>query len=200
MSNTVVFPEFVDFKSIGRFYREITVTEKCDGTNAQVYIEDDGQTMWVGSRTKWITPTDDNCGFAGWCSKNKEELLKLGAGHHFGEWAGKGVQKRYGNFLPEKRFYLFNAGRWVMSGQPKTEKQFYAPSCCYVVPILYQGIFCEAAIQNALNGLRTNGSVIAPGCMKPEGLVVYHSAADTYFKITCENDHMPKSMVPVHMN
>lgn len=42
---------------------DFDLTEKIDGTNAQVYIADDGRVV-AGSRTRWISPEDDNFGFA----------------------------------------------------------------------------------------------------------------------------------------
>lgn len=40
----------------------------------------------------------------------------------------------------------------------------------------------------ALEQLRTRGSVAAPGFMKPEGVVVFHTASQQLFKVTLEND------------
>jgi hypothetical protein len=86
------------------------VTEKLDGTNAQVHITDDGR-IFAGSRNRWITPDADNFGFARWVAEHEEELRALGPGSHYGEWWGSGIQRRYG--LDEKRFSLFNVGRWT---------------------------------------------------------------------------------------
>ncbi len=92
--------EFVPFPKIARLSREVVVTEKIDGTNAQICVNDDMTDIVAGSRSRWITPVDDNFGFARWAQDNKQELLKLGPGSHFGEWWGAGVQRRYG--LAEK--------------------------------------------------------------------------------------------------
>ncbi len=182
-------PKFTAMPKIGRLSRGCTVTEKIDGTNASIYIgnEEDGTAdlFLVGSRTRWITPTDDNYGFAKWAYANKEELLKLGPGHHFGEWWGLGIQRKYG--LTEKRFSLFNVNRWRDGRDPR-------PSCCGVVPILYEGLFEASAIDAALNGLRLAGSVAAPGFMQPEGIVVYHQATKTLFKKTLDKDESPKGL------
>lgn len=40
--------------------------------------------------------------------------------------------------------------------------------------------------------LRDEGSVAAPGFMKPEGIVVFHVAAGVSFKKTLEKDDQPK--------
>lgn len=171
--------EFIGFPKISRFNRDIVVTEKIDGTNAQIYIGEDGEFL-TGSRTRWITPEDDNFGFSRWAHEHKEELLTLGVGSHFGEWWGSGIQRRYG--LAEKRFSLFNTERW------STER----PACCHVVPILYQGPMSKHNIDYLLSALIVRGSLAAPGFMKPEGIVIYHTHARTSFKVTLEGDDTGK--------
>lgn len=171
---------FEEFPKIARLSREIIVTEKIDGTNAQIEILDDGQIL-TGSRTRYITPDDDNFGFAAWVADNADELRQLGTGRHFGEWWGSGIQRRYG--VPDKRFSLFNAVRW---GDVR-------PECCRVVPVLYRGPFDTAAIDDCIARLASSGSVAAPGFMKPEGVIVYHAASRTMFKKTLERDSEPKS-------
>ena len=176
--------EFKKFPKIARLNREIVVTEKIDGTNAQITITDDGQFL-IGSRTRWITPIDDNYGFAAWALTNKDELLKLGVGSHFGEWWGSGCQRGYGLQKGEKRFSLFNTERW---------NEYTMPKCCSVVPVLYSGMFNQQSINECIEDLRCNGSKASPGFMKPEGVVIWHSSARCGFKITLEKDEMPKSL------
>ena len=77
--------EFVEFKKIYRVSRPCVITEKIDGTNAQICITEDNQVL-AGSRSRWITPESDNFGFARWAAEHQEELLKLGTGTHYGEW------------------------------------------------------------------------------------------------------------------
>ena len=173
--------QFEAFDKIPRLRRGCVITEKIDGTNAQVCIDADG-VMKVGSRNRWITPDEDNYGFARWCKENEAELLKLGPGRHFGEWWGAGIQRRYG--VPDKRFSLFNVGRW---SNPEAA-QFALPSCCLTVPILYSGEFNDSAIQACMERLKREGSVAAPGFMDPEGIVVFHTASRTLHKVTLGND------------
>lgn len=168
--------DFVEFPKIARFSREIVVTEKIDGTNGCVYIGEDGYTIRFGSRTRWLSAQDDNFGFWRWCNEHTEELLTLGPGTHFGEWWGAGIQRRYGQ--TDKRFSLFNTHRWSES----------RPTCCGVVPVLYAGMMDEAEIIGCLLKLETHGSVAAPGFMNPEGIIIYHTAARTYFKKTLHKD------------
>lgn len=173
--------EFGPFPKLARLSRDIVVTEKIDGTNASVFVGEAGEFL-VGSRTRWITPEDDNYGFARWAHEHREELLLLGPGHHFGEWWGKGIQRNYSQ--TEKRFSLFNAKHWA--------DDTLRPECCGVVPVLYQGPLEEHGVMRgvkaALARLETEGSVAAPGFMKPEGIVVYHTGNGTLFKKTFEKD------------
>lgn len=171
---------FEEFPKMARLSREIIITEKLDGTNAQIYIGDNGEFL-TGSRTRWVVPGDDNFAFSKWAQENKDELLKLGPGRHFGEWWGKGIQRGYGK--EDRTFSLFNVTRWAEN----------RPQCCEVVPTIYRGMFSEQAIQDALKFLEVNGSVAAPGFMKPEGVVVFHTAAQIGFKKTLEKDEVPKS-------
>jgi len=156
-------PEFKPFQKMPRLSRECIITEKIDGTNASIYISEweevnaeskivaqfDGLSIRAGSRTRWITPSDDNFGFAQWVSDNADKLVKLGPGHHFGEWWGSGIQRNYG--LKERRFSLFNTARWCLhdeapqvipSADPRIIKmQDVLPKCCGLVPVLYRGEF-----------------------------------------------------------
>jgi hypothetical protein len=171
--------EFIEFPKIARLTRECTITEKIDGTNASIYIGEDG-TLLTGSRTKWITPEEDNYGFSRWANDNKADLSTLGVGHHFGEWWGSGCQRGYGLEKGEKRFSLFNTKKWFNNPD--------LPKCCHVVPILYEGIFSTEVVTVVLNKLHLTGSVASPGFMKPEGVVIWHKAGQLYFKKTIEKD------------
>lgn len=205
-------PEFVGFPKIARFSRDIIVTEKINGTNAQIAIfdmnefpdpehpiyEENGLALFAGSRTRWIQPGNDNHGFASWVEKNKKELLSLGPGRHFGEWWGQGIQNNYG--LKEKRFSLFNVQRWCLFGQEPRQisssgkMQEVLPQCCGLVPVLYEGPFAMDAIEACLEYLRSKGSAASPGFMDPEGIVIYHTAGNVAFKKTLKNDDIPKGM------
>src|SRR5687767_3287692 len=113
MENTINL-EFLEFPKMARLSREVIISEKIDGTNAQILITEDGG-FYTGSRNRWVTPEQDNFGFSKWAHENKELLMKLGVGRHFGEWWGAGIQRTYG--LKEKRFSLFNSSRWGFLNQ-----------------------------------------------------------------------------------
>ena len=185
--------DFVGFPKIPRLSREIIVTEKIDGTNAQIYISDDRSPITLkssrvvpflcGSRTRYVFPENDNYGFARWAYENTDNILELlGPGRHFGEWWGQGINRGYG--LKEKRFSLFNVTRWAE--QP-------LPPGVFVVPVmLTYPEFDICVIQSCLERLITHGSLAAPGYMNPEGIVIYHTQGNVLFKKTILKDELPK--------
>lgn len=199
--------EFQPWPKIGRFFRDIVITEKIDGTNACVIIEEglchdfepgliatvlhDGQWYSIGaqSRNKLIWPgkSTDNAGFALWVRSNAELLVPaLGKGRHFGEWWGQGIQRGYG--LDHKRFSLFNVGKYEVRDFSVDARNVGLD----VVPTIYSGPFSEDDIVGALETLRHSGSMAAPTFKRPEGIVVFHSSTGTLFKVTCEGDEKPK--------
>lgn len=193
----MTWKHFEPFPKLARLSRGCVITEKLDGTNAQITISDEPEVMmndqplwtakvgdlylYAGSRTRLITPgkLTDNYGFAGWVQENAEELVKLGPGRHFGEWYGQGIQRKYG--LTEKRFALFNVARWPAE-RPR-------PACVEVVPVLHSGEFSTDAVDDVMHTLEFCGSRAVPGFMEPEGIVVYHEASRTLFKKTFDDRH-----------
>lgn len=174
---------FEAWPKIARLNRDCIITEKIDGTNAAVIVTDD---LRVGaqSRTRVITADDDNFGFARWVAENSDELASLlGPGRHFGEWWGQGIQRKYG--LDHKRFSLFNVNRYA-------KVDFSSIPAMGLVPVLYSGPFNSDTVAREVSRLGRLGSAAAPGFMKPEGVVVFHVAAQTVFKVTCEKDEAPK--------
>lgn len=199
-------PAFEPFRKIARLSRECVVTEKLDGTNGSImvlpsfngdddcpphpmatYAQDrDGRPWWLlaGSRSRFISPAQDNFAFARWVFDNADDLSNLGEGIHYGEWWGSGIQRGYGLMKGEKRFSLFNASRWISAKQ--------RPACCGIVPTLWRGEFDTREILKALDMLRDGGSFAAPGFMKPEGIVIFHTQGNYLFKKTFEKDEAGK--------
>lgn len=202
--------EFLKWPKIPRLNRNMTITEKLDGTNAQVYIkhvrpsdemrEDFVKKGWnthyvgmyeyvviPGSRNKFITVKEDHFGFAKWVQGRSSSLLQLGPGRHYGEWWGKGVQRGYG--MLDRHFSLFNTSMYTRDGANNT---IWAPLCCGIVPVLYRGPFNMGDVEYESFRLKVEGSVAAPGFMNPEGIVVFHEAANQTFKVTLNNDECRK--------
>lgn len=188
--------EFEEFPKLHRLFRDITVTEKIDGTNAQIYIpEVDSEPLRFGSRNRWVTEQSDNYCFAKWGYQHADELRKLlGPGRHYGEWWGIGINRGYGR--RDRTFSLFNSARWT---EAVANNPGFAAVGVSVVPVLYQGPFSEESIREALWRLKNEGSHMVPGFMSPEGVVVFHEASRLSFKITLDNNdrHKWTAEVPV---
>ena len=174
--------EFQEFDSIEVLESLVTISEKIHGTNAQIAINDLGTEIQAGSRNRWVTPEDDNYGFATWVYENKDALLALlGPGRHFGEWYGSGIGPGYG--LKEKRFALFNTYRWT-----KLKEEGKLLPRMDVVPILYEGKFNPSVVKETMDKLKSAGSLLVPGYMKPEGVVMYFSRTKGFFKQVFEKE------------
>lgn len=200
--------EFAPFPKCSRLTRPVVITEKLDGTNAQVVVveHEDAKayadwrdfhnfhgdittvafgkvwTVRAGSRTRWLARGKqlDNFGFHAWVTENVGELVRLGPGRHFGEWWGAGIQRGYGR--DDRCFSLFNTSRWDAENPP--------PECCSVVPVLatcdVEGI--SEGVRNAMRELRYSGSAAAPGYMNPEGVMCYLTGPNVILKHTFEHD------------
>lgn len=205
----------MEFRSWGktpRLFRDVVITEKIDGTNSAVIFEDvtlldvdlvpsnelvvRGAYLYrVGAQSKnrLITPgkTTDNYNFAQWVYENKELLFdQLGVGYHFGEWWGKGIQKRYGD-LDYRTFSLFNTRKHaeVFFRTPELNG---TPVNVESVPILYQGEFSEEAVHKVARELLKNGSAAAPFAPNPEGIAIFHTQSGQVYKYTFDGNDKGK--------
>lgn len=208
---------FEAWPKIPRWNREVVVTEKIDGTNAAIIIEDRGDeihptvlaaftmpdeqgndgfyAVYAQSRTRLLTLEADNFGFARWVQENARPLVKLlGGGRHFGEWYGRGIQRGYN--LDHRRFALFNTSRWggeQMCIDPDHPEQISLDLPVDVVPVLgTTPAPCPVMAEEYVRKLRNEGSAMVPGYMKPEGIVLWHTAARQAFKVLVEGDECPK--------
>lgn len=209
---------FAPWPKIPRLRRNIIITEKIDGTNAQIsirpypgqrdiqddprdiFVEDaDGDCWFVraGSRTRWLTTEHDNAGFFLWVHAYANLLVPLlGEGRHYGEWWGRKVQRTYN--LDHNRFSLFNVTRWrtdITTPGPLEWDAKIAGINLDVVPVLAAGSWSDELVDGALTKLRNYGSVAAPGYDNPEGIVVFHAASRSTYKVLLENDDTPKGLV-----
>jgi hypothetical protein len=217
---------FVPFNKMPRLNRSCIVTEKIDGSNGCVVVLPDG-TVKAGSRTRWVTPAQDNYGFAAWVLEHEAELRGLGVGRHFGEWWGRGINRGYG--LEDRRFSLFNVSRWhqdiwesdeqlryqrelaevarlmklpdiemIPFGKAPSPRRYVAPpACCSVVPVVWRGQFSSATVNGVCLHLAKTGSVAAPGYTNPEGVVCFMEASQHLYKVLIDNDHQPKGIKPL---
>jgi hypothetical protein len=207
--------EFQAWPKIPRLNRDITITEKIDGTNGAIGIVPMDQQFWMSnhsdqsqfsngfaiyaqSRKRLISPATDNHNFAHWVWEYADQLVAvLGEGLHYGEWWGSGIQRGYGLENGDKRFSLFHTKRWGEYGES------IVPGLG-VVPVLYEGPFLADPYANrygdwvappwieCLDDLAEYGSVASKGFMDPEGVIVFHHAANHCFKVTINGDEAPK--------
>lgn len=188
----------------------VTHEEASDGYStfrqrpAMIEVANDEFLPWEGysevfeigaqSRKRLIKPDDDNFGFARHVFDSADLLIDaLGAGRHYGEWWGSGIQRGYGLVKGEKRFSLFNVKRYG-------EIDFAAKGLPNVatVPVIWRGPFDLQVIDSLIEELRRDGSFVnglEDRFHNPEGVVVYHTASNTLFKVLCEHDDIPKSLV-----
>lgn len=173
---------FEGFPSIARLRREAVYMEKVDGSNGcLVFEQQEGSEFYsfiVQSRKRVIAPGNDNFGFAAWAYEHETTLWNtLGPGRHFGEWMGSGIQRGYGLPKGERRFLLFNTARWK-------DVDLSAIPGLGVVPELWRGEFSTENIDRVKAELLETGSHVNPGFMNVEGIVVYHTASKSSYKVT----------------
>jgi RNA ligase len=178
----VKMTDFQQFRKIPHFKRStMSITQKIHGSNAQVFITEKGEVK-AGSRSRWLAPTknEDNYGFARFVEDHKDLLIeKLGPGRHYGEWAGPGING--GEGLTEKKLVLFNWRRW---------KDQDISSQITTVPLLYHGRadYPDAIAKVAMDQLKKDGSVLVPGFMQPEGIVI--EIGDSFYKWPFQNEEV----------
>jgi hypothetical protein len=206
--------EFEPWPKTPRLYRNVTITEKIDGTNAAVIVKEfpygthvdgvpanaklvlgpgkmdnDGLPAFeylvaAQSRRRIITPGNDNHGFAGWVWENAEYLART---LEEGHHYGEwwGVGIQRGYNMSKRVFSLFNLRRW---GHIEFDNDQLR-----TVPIVFSGPFSDVAVENALARLEYDGSLAAPGYDRPEGVCVFHEDSNQVFKVALTNDHLSKS-------
>lgn len=185
-----MLPDHPKYPSIQRLSSEtVFITEKIDGTNGIIHITPDGLVL-AGSRNRWLmddagTPIkEDNFCFAAWVYENREMLKRLGAGTHYGEWYGKGIQREYG--MAECRWASFETfGDIDKRGIPQVD---CVPTLCI------RQIDSLNILDEVIADLIKTGSRLVPGFMDPEGIVIsFKNMNKTRFKKYCKDDKVHKS-------
>lgn len=211
--------EFEAWPKTTRLFRDITITEKIDGTNAAIIIrtgyhvsdvhqfdgewpfwdKEAGHFWFIGaqSRNRLIQPgkTTDNAGFAQWVRDNGLTLARLlGEGRHFGEWWGPKVTKRnYG--MSHKVFSIFDVDMWDVQVD-QSIKHPIGDAVLTHTPVLYRGTFSEQQIMDCARTLKDLGSVAAYRFgidgQEPEGICIFHSQSRIVQKFTFDNNDAGK--------
>jgi hypothetical protein len=200
----VSLAEFRPCPKIFRLFRPWAVSEKIDGTNAVVIVDEWGGVR-AGNKNRLLSLHNDNHGFARWVSGNRSELLKLGPGYHRGEWWGARINRGYGLTGDERYFSLFDTERWADPSDPRPDdllgfawssnpKEAYshpirrAPGGCRVVPLLEVSTSPDSAVLKACDFLKRSGSFARKGYDNPEGVVAWHLDSGVRFKFTLGGD------------
>lgn len=219
MSNVT---DFKPWPKTPRFNREYVITEKLDGTNAQIAIkkllaDDDPQrflnqpgfnviakedglyVLRAGSRRRWIAPNTD-----------KLDGVQHTDNFGFAAWvasnantlANLGEGTHYGEWygrgiqrgygMDGRKFALFNTTRFA---GPHGSLPIDAPAELTVVPELARtrGHVLNETIRDCMRLLRVLGSVAEPGA-SAEGIVIHSVEARQSYKALLENDDLPKGM------
>lgn len=216
---------FESFAKIARLNRECVITEKIDGTNAQVFIWNTATVTPEQHEEYGLLPgelPDDipwlpfkKPGFNHFAiaAGSRNRWLTLDNDNHgFARWvtnnADELIKLDHGRHFGE--WWGSGIGKRYSDWIPKGEKRFSLfnvarwgnhenvedrPECCDVVPVIEQGLFHSTLVHSALAKLAAHGSYALPGCNRPEGVVICHKAARQLFKVTLEKDEVPKALV-----
>lgn len=215
--------EFKAWPKTPRLFRDIVVTEKIDGTNSAIIINEHpfgthieglhekALALVMGPLDEGGTPDVEYV--VGAQSRNR--LITPGKqtdNYGFARWVednaddlvkvlGPGVH--YGEWWGKgiargygqerKRFSLFNVHRYSYIDLDPLGSLYGELD---VVPVLYQGENTEARVRGVVSNLSLLGSVAAPGFDRPEGVCVFHTASGQVYKVLIENDELPKGKVP----
>ena len=196
--------EFIKYPKTKRFSSDIIITEKIDGTNAQLVYDKENEVLLAGSRNRFITVDKDNYGFARWVDDNREILTKYFNSFSnipvYGEWWGSGIQRGYGLTGGEKYFSIFNVGLFG----PVMPSELHAIGVRYV-PVLYEGSNRRDVILDVFGNLDNAGSQVflKSGCLEqfkfyfkpvsnelePEGICIFFKQMGVIYKMTYEYEN-----------
>lgn len=209
--------EFLPYAKTPRLYdaKGIVITEKIDGTNGAVVIEQFDHTVPVQEQwdDKWLghveffdgdAPRPDNITarfFIG-AQSRKRLLTRESDNFGFAKWVFENKSSLVRDLGEGTHF-----GEWWGSGIQRTYGQkekffslfnvrrwsaqdavpFVTPNL-RVVPVIAQGAFSQSLIEQALVALEEDGSECAheDWTGKAEGVIVFHTAAQQVFKAFCE--------------
>jgi len=156
----------------GRCY----VFPKIDGTNASVWMEDDGL-LHAGSRNRELSTGNDNAGFCQWVEDNTREFMPLLDAHPwyriYGEWLVPHTLRTYREDAWRK-FYIFDV--YDQETEAYLPYERYADICAgYLLPfpvIAPIEIVENATLEHLHKVLDRNTYLIADGNGSGEGIVI----------------------------
>lgn len=206
--------EFRKFPSIGRLRREAVITEKIDGTNACVVVEEyafgehvdkdtpPGCTFTLGPNWGSDGLPDHEYVVSAQSRKQRISPGKKTDNHGFAAWVWENAAT-----LAQLLGPGYHYGEWWGNGINRGyglgpgDKRFslfntnrYANlevssiPALGVVPVVNSGEFTDRLVDFAVSTLHGYGSQAAPGYYNVEGIVVWHKASNALFKWTFDGD------------
>lgn len=211
--------EFREWPKTPRLLRNITITEKIDGTNAAIGIVPiasvyhshpadieapsvDDITILEGSV---FAKVEHDGAIYGVYAQSRSRLITPGKStdnYGFAGWVQSNADELV-SLLGEGLHYGEWWGNGIQRKYGMAEKWFslfntarYADLSTNLnlttVPVLYEGPNDTNAINAALTILGAGGSVAAPGFMNPEGICVYQAASRQISKVTLDHNDAGK--------
>lgn len=160
----IKFPKIESFHNIRKWVLNFDEEEgrirygakvKLHGTNAAVQIKPNGEVL-AQSRTRNITPGDDNMGFAAWVEETKNFWQKARYESHtltiYGEWFGEGIMKgTSASKVKGKHFAIFAMlmGDSIFSNKGDIydaltrSRGAYIPENVHIIPDIGDGPFLD---------------------------------------------------------
>ncbi len=199
--------EFKGFPKVPRLYKDMVVSEKIDGTNGCVIVEeaqpmpedydptlrDQFQGYFVPNGIRLAFVMHNGVGYNINAQSRKRLLTTDKDNYGFANWVKENADQlvmlgpgyHYGEWWGKgiQRGYDIDEKRFSLFTPVPHELLAWLPDNVKNVPILCEGTFDSITIDNALMMLEDIGSMAAPGYRNPEGVMVYHTAARRLFKV-----------------
>jgi hypothetical protein len=214
--------EFTSWGKIARLFRDTTITEKIDGTNAAVGIrefqfgwhvggidKDGNDRDMPGNARLVLGPDTDYDGlpdteYLVYAQSRSRIITPAADNFGFARWVwenaatlvadlGKGLH--FGEWWGKgiQRGYNVPDKRLSLFNTAKWGDAHFATPNLLSVPVLSVRTFRECDVLGALWELEYYGSRAAPRFKPAEGVCIYHHASREIFKATILNDNSPKS-------
>ena len=160
---------------------------KIDGTNASVWYDERG--LHFGSRSREITPDDDNQGFAAWASQSdalKEYFNRFGHHRLYGEWLVPHTLKGYREDA-WRRFYVFDVTVGEGDDHEYLPYDRYQPLVeqCGIDYVTLMAVCENATLDQFIRALDANTFLMQDGKGAGEGVVLKnYSYRNKYGRVT----------------